>query len=61
MDPTLKPKPGEQPTLEQWLAMGVKVTRSKATVRTVNEATGIPGIATPGVRLQLDWGRRKRR
>jgi hypothetical protein len=61
MDPTLKPKPGKQPTLEQWLAMGVKVTRSKATVRTVNEATGIPGMATPGVRLQLDWGRKKQR
>ena len=61
MDPTLKPKPGKQPTLEQWRAMGVRVTESKATVRDVNVDTGISGFVSPGVRLQLDWGRKKRR
>ncbi|CAB5206966.1 hypothetical protein UFOVP184_2 [uncultured Caudovirales phage] len=60
MDPVLKPEPGKQPTMDQWLAMGVKVTKSKAKVRDVNADTGISGFASPGVRLQLDWGRRKR-
>lgn len=42
-------------TVEDFLSLGIKVTKSRATHREVNTATGIKGAKTPDVRLKLDW------
>lgn len=50
-----KIKPLTEWSAEDFLAAGVKVTRFEGQNRTVNTATGTPGLMRTGMRVQVDW------
>lgn len=44
---------------ERFLSEGVRLVRYAAGTRTVNPGTGIAGVATPNVRVMIDWNKRR--
>lgn len=42
-------------TVEDWLALGVNAVRSNSKTRTINPATGIPGVKSSGINIRVDW------
>ncbi len=50
-----KAKPIGQWTQFDFLAAGVNVVRSNAQTRTVNTATGTPGLRDTGLEVRVDW------
>ena len=56
-DPVHKPPK----TVEDWLALGVKVSLSTATVSVTNMETGIAGATPSRVKIQTNWSRKKKK